>query len=175
MRFHFTLFPWICGRHAGKLTFAPGGAIDPGLHGTAVDLSVEVRDVAATVMGVLGVEDHPFAGENLLELAGGGHAAPAFTQGLYARGHDQRKHAVVHEGWKLIHNLDPDTYELYFLPTDPRERRDLWDSRTTSGGGSGTALQKMLDDFAALPGLTPSTLEMSLEELERLRSLGYIR
>lgn len=151
------------------------GAIDPALHGTSVARSVEIRSVPLTVMRLLGIEDHPFAGESLLELAPGSEPAPAFTQGLYARGTDQRKHAAVHEGWKLIHNLDDDSHELYFLPTDPGERRDLWETGAGSGGGIRAILEARLEKFAALPGLAPSTLEISPEELERLRSLGYIR
>jgi arylsulfatase A-like enzyme len=33
---------------------------------------------------------------------------------------------VLHEGWKLIHDAEHDTWELYDLAADPGERRNLY-------------------------------------------------
>ena len=111
------------------------GAIEPELRGTTVAGSVETRSIAATVMGLLGMRDHAFGGQDLLEVARGASAEPAFTEGSHAFGTDARKLAVVHDGWKLIHHLDTGRYELYELASDPGERSDRWEAESESEDG----------------------------------------
>ena len=111
------------------------GAIEPELRGTTVAGSVETRSIAATVMGLLGMRDHAFGGQDLLEVARGASAEPAFTEGSHAFATDERKLAVVHDGWKLIHHLDTGRYELYEFASDPGERSDRWEAESESEDG----------------------------------------
>jgi len=161
-----------------ELTHVPllvAGAIDPQLRGTTVETAVETRGIAATVMGLLGVDEHPFDGQDLLEVARGADAAPVFAEGSHAFGTDERKQAVIVDGWKLIHHLDDGRYELYELPSDPEERNDRWGAESQSNDGVIAYLQELLDEFEQLPRLTPQPIGISPEALERLRGLGYIR
>jgi len=165
----------------GKDVYAPlvnvplliAGAIDPGLAGTAVPAAVEIRSIPATVMGLLGIDDHGFAGQDLLAVARGAPASPAFTEGSWAFGTDERKQAVVEDGWKLIHDLDSGRFELYELAADPQELRDLWPRQ--SDGEVAARLQRLLVEFTELPRLAPQAVGLSPEAIERLRALGYIR
>ncbi len=106
-----------------------GGAIPPSLRGRRVKPSVEVASIPKTVLRWTGADDSHFRGHDLLAVASGeqGLAGPVLAEGSYAWGDDDRRRAVVLEGWKLIRNLDDDSYELYDLKSDPGERNDLWD------------------------------------------------
>ena len=150
------------------------GAIDPALYGTVVQQPVEIRSIPKTVAGILGSRGDGFGGVDLLRVASGGQSGAVFSEGSRARGTDQRKRAVVHDGWKLIHNLEDDGFELYHVTSDPAERHDLWHDRSGVPGDLIPTLRSLLQDFTTLPRLQPKPVVATPEELDRLRSLGYI-
>jgi arylsulfatase A-like enzyme len=89
--------------------------------------------------------------------------------------------AIILDGWKLIHNTKRASgaaeYELYAVASDPREQKNLAAEKPEivrrllteiSRWRKITASQKLKSDAEATKG-------MSQEELERLRSLGYIQ
>jgi arylsulfatase A-like enzyme len=152
-----------------------GGAIDDDLRGVTIEHSVEVRSIPATVMGLLGVEPHGFAGADLLSAEHGGGIQTVYSEGSHAFGEDERKYAAVHEGWKLIRNLDDDRFELYELATDRNERRDRWQVESEIKDGIAPILVQRLLDFAGLPRLQARQLDISPEQRRRLESLGYVR
>ena len=86
--------------------------------------------------------------------------------------HDRQ--SVVHDGRKLIRTLgDAPTVELYDLRADPDEQHDL-------GGRSDVARRLLLalEDRMALArkrSVVATEGELSEEDLERLRGLGYVR
>ena len=151
------------------------GAIDETLHGTVVQQPVETRSIPKTVAGMLERRSGAFDGVDLLDVARGGRSAPVFSEGSRAWNTDQRKRAVVHEGWKLIHDLERDGFELYHLPSDPPERRDLWRDRRGVPDELIPTLQSLLQDFSALPRLSSQPIGSTPEVIDRLRSLGYVR
>lgn len=65
----------------------------------------------------------------------------------------------MHDGWKLIHHLDNDRYELYELTRDPLERDDRWVSGLPSDEVVAT-LRTLLTDFKALPKLEPQRVRL---------------
>jgi len=88
--------------------------------------------------------------------------------------------AVVVDGWKLVHNYDnavvvPE-WELFDHLSDPLDQVDL----AAENPDVVERLGQLLDDWRAyteaerLPSDDEAVLEMDSEELERLRSLGYI-
>ncbi len=102
-------------------------------------------------------------------------AKPAFTEGSYATGEDERKRAVVFDGWKLIHNFDDESRELYDLRRDPAETDDLFDSE----GNEARQMQVLLSGhLSSTPagswGNSAPMVELSDSERVRLRSLGYV-
>ena len=167
--------------------------------GREVDVTTENVDVFPTLLRLAGLKTEEslaelgLQGHSLLPLmvdADGGSDAvswdrrPAFSEWTRRApqrergGVDQR--SVIHEGWKLIHNVErPEEraeYELYHHETDPFDATDV------AAGHPDVVerLAKLLDawhqsaqdarlsDAEAMEG-------MSAEELERLRSLGYIQ
>jgi hypothetical protein len=109
---------------------------------------------------------------------------PVLTENYYTRskdlldpqwGHRFRRVRRVVFDWphKLIHSSDGN-HELYDLEADPRETANLFNERPEVRGRLEAALQTRLAEGARegsgdrdLPTLTP-------EEIEALRSLGYL-
>ena len=58
---------------------------------------------------------------------------------------------------------------------DPAERHDLWHDRAGVPDDLIPTLRSLLQDFTTLPRLQPKPVVATPEELDRLRSLGYIR
>ncbi|MGD8328963.1 MAG: sulfatase [Acidobacteriota bacterium] len=150
------------------------GAIDEGLRGTVVEPAVATLSIPRTVLGVLGLPGDDFGGVDLLEVARGADPPPVIAEGSYAFGSDARTEGVQYRGFKLIHRLDDDGYELYDLSTDPWERDDVF---ADFGAGSEVVerLMQSLHWFRDQPRLEPQPVGLTPEALERLRQLGYIR
>jgi len=150
------------------------GAIDEGLRGTVVEPAVATLDIPRTVLGVLGLPADGFGGVDLLEVARGGEPQPVIAEGSYAFGTDARTEAVQYRGFKLIHRLDDDGYELYDLGADPFERNDVF----AELGADSEIVERLMQGLHWLrdqPRLEPQPVGLTPETLERLRQLGYIR
>jgi arylsulfatase A-like enzyme len=151
------------------------GAIEPSLHGKVVEAAVETRSLARTLALLAGADGQSFGGVDLLDAARTGRAPPALTEGSQAFGADVRKVAVVLDGWKLIHDLDRDRFELYSLERDPDERDDRWGREPAEGGAPLEELRRELTRHAGLPRLEPQRVEFDADRVEKLRELGYAR
>ena len=158
------------------------GAIEKTLRGAVVERPVELISIPRTIMGLAGIEERHFYGENLIELAKSQKdkketTAPIFTEGNYAWGEDQRKKAVFFKNLKLIYNFDDASYELYDMDVDWNEQRNLWDEANSPEVNELKAFMK--DELALFPpereALSSSTIELSEETLDQLESLGYVR
>jgi arylsulfatase A-like enzyme len=153
-----------------------GGGINEELQGSAVEMPVALRNVPQTILHLAGVDNAPFAGADLLSIAHtSGFPAYVFTEASYPFGEDDRKTAVQDGTWKLIHNLDPDTYELYCLDTDPGELENLWHAEAPQAIEQKEQLAKVLQEFNERATVTAPQTTLSDDTLEHLRSLGYTR
>lgn len=150
------------------------GAIPPALRGTVVEGPVETRDLARTLLGLVG-KDGEFGGTDLLKLGPEGPTAPVFSEGSHAAGPEERKLGVVLGGWKLIHRLDDDGYELYSLADDPDERDDRWNPDAPPSGAPIEALLRGLTEFARQPRLEPRDSGIDMSMMNDLDDLGYGR
>lgn len=149
------------------------GAIDPSLHGRRVAAPVENASIPATLMTLAGISSHPFRGPDLLAVARGARGPRyAISEGSHPRGNDQRKRAVISESWKLIHNLDSDSYELYDLSADRNERHDL--ASRPDLQAIKTELVSVLDALALPDRDAIPKVDLTKEALERLIALGYL-
>ncbi len=153
-----------------------GGDIDRTMRGLSIHHSVETAAIPTTLLQLAGVEEHPIPGMDLIATALSQHVPPyASSEGSYARGHDQRKVSIARRGWKLIHNLDDDRFELYNRAADPHERQNLIDdpesakTRDRLLAAIAPHSQKVL---ALVRGETEAALSRS--ETEKLRALGYL-
>jgi hypothetical protein len=83
--------------------------------------------------------------------------------------------AVVRERFKLIRNLRDDGVELIDLVADPGESRNLaGDAPRSVEPSLGRELDSWITRIGAPPAATAPSVELTEEETERLRSLGYI-
>jgi arylsulfatase A-like enzyme len=150
-----------------------------------VDAQVSSVDLVPTILAMLDVESATdFDGSSLTGLIDGSDSrgsGVAFSSMYVIPGQFEReRHAVREEGWKLIRNppgwysggnkySNETSLELYNLSSDAAELNDLVDIET----GKRTALEMSLNsrNFSG-QGLD---IELTPEEHERLRSLGYVR
>jgi arylsulfatase A-like enzyme len=178
----------------GKLSYQPTAALplifaqgDRLAGGRVVETPVGLIDVPATLLEIAGIEIPPtFEGDSLVGLIDGDEAAWAPPHVFMESGyHDATQLTVRQAGWKLIRvRADEDRaamggveFELYDLDADPGELTNLAAERPDvverlsavldawyTGGPRPRVKSGELD----LDSLTP-------EELEQLRSLGYVQ
>jgi arylsulfatase A-like enzyme len=85
---------------------------------------------------------------------------------------DEMLFAVTDGKWKYIHHrIREERSELYNLDEDPEETTNL----IAGEPGVARRLRRNLEERGAFPGSAPDTDGMSEEDLERLRSLGYVQ
>ncbi len=155
-----------------------------GLAGGVIDAQVRSIDLAPTILDILGIKAAAgFDGSSLTGLMDGSRrdGTGAAFSGLYPdTGEFARNyHSVRTDGWKLIQDTagwvdggriyrPADRFELYHLASDAAELVDLA-GREPEQRASLEALLATLNRTAQKP-----ELDLSPEERERLRSLGYI-
>jgi len=141
---------------------------------------VSLVDVAPTVLDALGVPAPPtFEGRSLLDAARGSEAAEAEAWAETEHTIDGSRKIAVRRGasgTKSIFTLTKSgiEIELFELGRDPRETERLDD------GGSRSALEGRLAAYLAEAearrrGKSRPEVELDPEDLERLRSLGYLK
>ncbi len=169
--------------------WAPG-RIPPG---TTVSETVRSIDLMPTLLELSGLETPQAAqGQSLVPLLSSGTARsrwktrPAVTQrspreGGQADRPDLEKTALVDGGWKLVHNeaqpKGAPEWQLFDHAHDPLDQVDV----SSQHPEIVERLKTLLEDWrryaeaARLPSDAEATEGISSEELERLRSLGYVR
>jgi len=91
------------------------------------------------------------------------------------------KYAIILDGWKLIHNIQPieghPEYELYDHHKDPLDKVNLADKHLEIVEHLAEELKAWKEKATAASLAPDSELEKKLtpEQLQHLRSLGYIR
>ena len=112
---------------------------------------------------------------------------PAFSEKAITTGgaaptpQDTESYSVTDDEWLLIHNatraVGAPEYELYDLARDPRNATNVADQHGDVVDRLGREIERWrrVAETARLPEDNDSAEGLSQEELERLRSLGYIR
>jgi len=153
-----------------------------------VSAPVSVMDIYPTLMELAGAESTPAktGGRSLLPLLQGQtdwpEPRPLFAEVSFSsprRAKAQQRIAFLNSvllgRHKLIHDLTNDTWMLFDLKDDPEELRNL----AGRDGPTETHLRSLLSEFeeqgAKVNPTSGHELELPEEELQRLRSLGYIR
>jgi len=159
-----------------KFPNVPDGAMGP----RRVSGQVSLVDVAPTVLDALGVPAPPtFEGRSLLDAARGIEAAEAEAWAETEHTIDGTRKIAVRRGAsgeKAIFTLRESDFEieLFDLERDPREKERL------DALGSREALESRLAAYVAEAdarrgGKKRPPVELDPEDLERLRSLGYVK
>ncbi|MDX1383685.1 MAG: sulfatase-like hydrolase/transferase, partial [Thermoanaerobaculia bacterium] len=132
--------------------------------GDTVARTVQLRDLPATVAGLVGL-DAEFPGSDLL-APDADAAAPAYAETYHAR---------LHFGWSElrslvdgdIHFIDGPRPELYDLAADPGETRNAIQDRRADA-------RRLRAELEAIePAFLPPA-ESDPAEMEKLRALGYL-
>jgi arylsulfatase A-like enzyme len=146
---------------------------DRRLSGTVVQDPVSLVDVLPTILGAAGIEpgEHT-AGIDLIGSNGIATSPDRVVVAELLRGYAER--AVTDGRWKLIHREgNPQRTELYDLREDPGERTNL-------AAAHPEQVSRFLELLAVFEqrnspvSATPGQVEISPEELEALRALGYV-
>jgi arylsulfatase A-like enzyme len=156
-----------------------------GITGHTVDAQVSSVDLVPTILAMLDVESATdFDGFSLTGLIDGSDSrgsGAAFSSMYVIPGqYDRERHAVREEGWKLIRNppgwysgggkyTNETSLELYNLSSDAAELNDLADIETGKRAALETSLNSMNFSGQELD------IQLTPEEHERLRGLGYVR
>ena len=151
---------------------------DDRLRGREVAETVEVRGVARTILNYVGIDAEEIGGDDLLAVARGHDEAPALTyiEGSQAWGTDHRKVGVLLGEYKLIQNLDNDRYSLHRWRGDVSDSRIRAQHQSTSEKAVREDLEVAIRSFRARARVDGTgNVELTDEELERLRALGYVK
>ena len=144
--------------------------------GAVIDEPVAMVDVLPTVIDLMGLESIPRTnGISLVPLMAGERPEPrSIVAETYRPEAYSEKRALVRDGFKYIHTWTDDNEweELYDLAADPGELHDLSAAEIQRLAAMRTALQARLLEAVAAEVVEA---ELSSEDIERLRALGYIR
>jgi arylsulfatase A-like enzyme len=156
----------------------PGEPLSP----REVEAQVRLVDLAPTILDLLGIRiGRDLDGASLADLMRGRAVdgpGPAFSvQHAEHRQLSRQGYAVRHGGWKLIHRepgwkgfyWEYGSEEIYDLASDPHERRNLIAQRP----GLLASLRQLLRPFA--DDDFPVRLDLTPEQIEKLRTLGYVQ
>jgi arylsulfatase A-like enzyme len=156
--------------------------------GVTLEPTVETIDMMPSLLDLAGLEIPALVQGRSLRPHFGANATPleprpAFTENvrLAARtpGRAFTSYAVVQGGWKLIWNLTPPDglaeYELYDHVADPLNLEDVAATQPERVSDLRQVLVAWRERAQAARLDPASAQEMSAEELERLRALGYVQ
>jgi uncharacterized sulfatase len=164
--------------------------------GVRVEEPVQLIDVTPTLAELCGLAPPQAAqGRSLRPLlgapgAGGVQAAawkprPVISEkqpmGEADHPNASESYAIVEDGWKLIHNVarppGKPEFELYRFVEDPLDQRNLAGEHPKRVARLARALEAWRQQARAarLPPDSEAAQGLSAEQLERLRSLGYVR
>ena len=136
-----------------------------------VERTVSTVEVFSVVLQLARISP-PSPEPSLLDFAPSA-ASPVFAQ---TRRIDAGRDAIFERPWKLVRDLGDGSVYLFDLDSDPGEVQDLAAARPEIRARLETQLDDWLSELAALRSTfdTGRPLDLSEEELERLRSLGYV-
>ena len=142
--------------------------------GLVVPEQVRLIDVAPTILDLLDLgTPASFEGESLLPFLNREAGAVEVTRPAYTETYVPR----FHFGWQELHGLRRDGYkyilaprpELYDLSTDPEETKNLIGAQPEQAAAMRAELERLRGPSGDIrPG------ELSVEDAQRLRALGYV-
>lgn len=137
--------------------------------------SVEIRSLAKTIIDLCGLRNNHFGGENLLLIAERKtNDTYAFSQKPRGKKRNQKLEAISSGKWKLISDIQHNTYELYDLESDPGEEINLFNSQEADE----TVIKDLMSKSSTIDKeslVETVEVEFREEDIEKLKALGYIQ
>lgn len=126
-------------------------------------------DLLPTLVELAGAEPPLTRGRSLLQPG----SSVVLSEQLRKHSAFPRQQSLVKDGWKLVHTFKDDRYELFRVEGDPLDTKPLQAQEVELVGELKSRLREELE---ASPRGTHQVVSRTLskQEIERLRSLGYI-
>lgn len=139
-------------------------------------------DILPTIAAFLGISPpEGCQGTSLLPLFSGenpGNTMPVYTSASGVQTWDKiHWQAIYADGYRLVVNISANTTELFNIADDPREQNSIADKEPERTGELKAILETINEANANHPlrQKTITKVQLNDEDLETLRSLGYIR
>ncbi|MGB2691461.1 MAG: sulfatase [Thermodesulfobacteriota bacterium] len=148
--------------------------LDASTMGKRVKEHVEIRSIAKTISELSGFEENPFEGINLLndEEISPENIVIAEVYGVIE---GNKKETVIRNNWKLIDNLNSQTFELYKIDDDFGESTNLYSKDKKEINIQKEKLQAILSLIYEKDLKGSAEAELSNEDIKQLKALGYIQ
>jgi len=151
----------------------------PSMHNTEprkVKSSVEIRNIARTILDLSGLKNNYIQGDNLLVIAEDDNSSSyAYNQIAHRGTKNARSEGIISNSWKLINNISEQTYELYDLENDPLEKNNLFnkeDERLNNLKKDLITKMSLIDKERLVEIVE---VEFKKEDIKKLKALGYIQ
>jgi arylsulfatase A-like enzyme len=138
----------------------------------SIDQQVGLLDIAKTVLDSVGLDKKmKTSGVDLIHLA---QKIPSdYQRSIVSHNFVREVHSLRTGNWKLIQTGEPESFELYDLVRDPLESKNVLKNEHSLA----VDLKSKLGGILHSPGSANSTWttdELSAEQIEKLKSLGYV-
>lgn len=145
--------------------------------GQRVDGLVSLIDVMPTLLGLAGIEQGlpPMQGQDLVPAVFGEPSSGEAWAFASALPEETASIVAQSEELKLILDLETGAAELYDLVEDPGEQRNIAPERADLLDRMQQKVQAHLESLGSFPSFRPTSTALSDEDIEKLRSLGYVR
>ncbi len=140
--------------------------------GVVVQQQVALMDIHKTILDAVGLKPSALGSRfDLIQVAQEPGIAADRTILSHAFPYDV--HGLRTKDWKLIKNARKNQYELYDLKTDPGETNNLYATNTITSARLKRSLEELMISLAD-DREKWSPKDLSAEQIEQLKSLGYL-
>ncbi|MCH7519439.1 MAG: sulfatase [Candidatus Dadabacteria bacterium] len=140
-----------------------------------IEENVETRSIPKTILELSGIDSGSFGGENLLALDQSNIENYIYSEGTGSMGENTLREAIVLDQFKLIKNIQYQTFELYDLRSDPNEKINLFNTEQINIKSKQNELMSKLSKHQKQRLGELQKVELSKEDIKRLKALGYIQ
>lgn len=137
--------------------------------------NVEIRSIYKTILDITGIDYENAGGVNLLTIGKEKKEDYIYSEGSYAWGESNLRLAIIKDEFKLIQNLDNNTFELYNLTSDPGEKSDLINSTDKKVKNNKSRLLSILSQHQKQRLEELQQVDLNEDDIKRLKALGYIQ
>ena len=152
----------------------PAGGLTGGLEIDGLTAHIDVMPTLLNLVGA-GAPLDELQGNDLTPLLTGSGAAADRFSFASALPQETASIAVQDSTVKLIIDLENGRHQLFELTHDPGELHDVAGERVDQVDRMRRIVESHLDALEDYPAYRPTPTPLSDEDIERLRSLGYVR